>query len=106
MRRQRQLRYARVSRAGRRRSDGSHIGATGGILTSAPFVLERAFDAPRDRVWTAMTDAEHLKRWFGPPGGLSDATVDLREGGVFVYGIVVPGAADLRAKRTFAVIKP
>ena len=53
-----------------------------------------------------MTDAEHLKRWFGPPGGLSDATVDLREGGVFVYGIVVPGAADLRAKRTFAVIKP
>jgi hypothetical protein len=49
-----------------------------------------------------MTDAEHLKRWFGPPGGLSDATVDLREGGVFVYGIVVPGAADLRAKRTFS----
>lgn len=75
-------------------------------MTSAPFVLERTFDAPRALVWAAMTDADQLTRWFGPTGGLSHATVDLHEGGLFLYGIAAPGGGVFLAKRTFTEITP
>ena len=28
--------------------------------------LERILDAPRDLVWKAWTDPEHIKRWWAP----------------------------------------
>ena len=75
-------------------------------MTSKPFLLTRTFDAPRKLVWDAMTDAEHLKHWFGPTGQLDYASVDLREGSVFLYGIAAPDGRVMRAKRTFTEIKP
>lgn len=75
-------------------------------MTSKPFLLEHTFDAPRKQVWDAMTKAEHLKHWFGPTGELSYASVDLREGGVFLYGIATPDGRVMRAKRTFTDIRP
>ena len=75
-------------------------------MTSKPFVLTRTFDAPRNLVWEAMTDAEHLKHWFGPTGQLSYASVDLRPNGVFLYGIAAPDGSVMRAKRTFTEIVP
>lgn len=46
--------------------------------------VRRAFDAPRDRVFRAWTDATELKQWFAP-GELAvpRAEVDLRVGGRF-----------------------
>lgn len=38
---------------------------------------EVVIDAPVDRVWQLVTEAEHLGRWFGDAG----ADVDLRPGG-------------------------
>jgi uncharacterized protein YndB with AHSA1/START domain len=38
---------------------------------------EVLIDAPVDRVWELVTEAEHLGRWFGDAG----ADVDLRPGG-------------------------
>jgi uncharacterized protein YndB with AHSA1/START domain len=38
---------------------------------------EVVIDAPVDRVWQLVTEAEHLGRWFGDAG----AEVDLRPGG-------------------------
>lgn len=75
-------------------------------MTSKPFVLTHTFDAPRNLVWKAMTEAEHLKHWFGPTGQLSYASVDLRPGGVFLYGIAAPDGSVMRAKRTFTKIVP
>ncbi len=75
-------------------------------MTSTPFLLERTLDAPRTLVWDAMTKDEHLMRWFGPTGALAYASVDLRVGGVFLYGIAVPGGAVLHAKRTFTELTP
>jgi uncharacterized protein YndB with AHSA1/START domain len=75
-------------------------------MTSKPFTLERTFDMPRKRVWEAMTDAEHLKHWFGPTGELAYASVELREGGVFLYGIAAPDGRVMHAKRTFTEIAP
>lgn len=30
------------------------------------FEFRRAFDAPRDLVWEAMSKPEHVRRWYGP----------------------------------------
>lgn len=38
---------------------------------------ETHIEAPVERVWTLLTEAEHLGRWFGDAG----AEVDLRPGG-------------------------
>lgn len=73
-------------------------------MASRPFILTRTFDAPRKQVWEAMTEADHLMHWFGPTGSLSYATVELREGGVFLYGIAAPGGGVMRAKRTFTKV--
>ena len=31
----------------------------------AEFVMERLFDAPRELVWKALTEAERIPRWWG-----------------------------------------
>lgn len=32
------------------------------------FTMTRIFDAPVDKVWSAWTDEQSLKKWFGPKG--------------------------------------
>ena len=47
-------------------------------------VLERVVDVPRELVWAAWTQPEHLKRWFTPaPWTTVDCEIDLRPGGIF-----------------------
>lgn len=41
-------------------------------------VFERRFEAPRERVWRALTDLDELAAWLAP------AEIDLREGGSVV----------------------
>jgi uncharacterized protein YndB with AHSA1/START domain len=41
---------------------------------------EIVIDAPVERVWELITEAEHLGRWFGDAG----AEIDLRPGGALV----------------------
>ncbi|MCC2631623.1 MAG: ATPase [Patescibacteria group bacterium] len=31
-------------------------------------ILERTFDAPREKVWSAFSNADNLSRWWGPRG--------------------------------------
>jgi len=47
-------------------------------------VLERVIDVPRELVWKAWTQPEHVKKWFCPaPWSVSDCEIDLRPGGIF-----------------------
>jgi uncharacterized protein YndB with AHSA1/START domain len=47
-------------------------------------VITRVFDAPRELVFKAWTDREHLSRWYAPRGcTITFRTLDVREGGVF-----------------------
>jgi uncharacterized protein YndB with AHSA1/START domain len=47
-------------------------------------VLERIVDVPRELVWKAWTEPEHLKKWFTPaPWTTVDCEIDLRPGGIF-----------------------
>jgi len=49
-------------------------------------VLEREFKAPRELVFQAFTQAEHLKHWWGPRGWtLPVCHLDFRVGGVWHY---------------------
>jgi uncharacterized protein YndB with AHSA1/START domain len=58
-------------------------------------VLERTLDAPRDLVWKAQTEADHLKRWFAPkPYEITEAELDLRPGGIFRFRMVGPDGFD------------
>ena len=49
-------------------------------------MLTRIFDASRDLVWKAFTEAERLARWWGPQGyAMRVHALDFRPGGVFHY---------------------
>jgi uncharacterized protein YndB with AHSA1/START domain len=55
---------------------------------SEDFVISRMLDAPRDRVWQALTQPEHMQEWWSPTGfTMIAATVDLRPGGIFHCGL-------------------
>lgn len=52
------------------------------------FVISRVLDAPRERVWQALTNGERMKDWWGPTGfTVFAAKMDLRPGGVFLCGM-------------------
>jgi uncharacterized protein YndB with AHSA1/START domain len=54
---------------------------------TAPYIVSREFDAPRDLVWKANTEPERMARWFAPKGAKAVVKkMDFRPGGVFHYG--------------------
>lgn len=72
---------------------------------SKEFVLTRTFDAPRERVWKAWTEAARLKQWWGPKGfTVHTCKVDLRPGGVFHYGMKAPDGGDMWGKFVYREI--
>ncbi|HEX3856835.1 MAG TPA: SRPBCC domain-containing protein [Verrucomicrobiae bacterium] len=42
--------------------------AKGENLVGKEFIITREYDAPRELVWLACTDAKHLAQWWGPRG--------------------------------------
>jgi uncharacterized protein YndB with AHSA1/START domain len=84
----------------------------GGAASSAdpldrPFVVTRVFKAPRQLVWDAWTQREHLMRWMGPKGTtIAHATLDLRPGGLFHYGMQAPDGKLMWGKWVFREIAP
>lgn len=75
--------------------------------SSKEFVIERVFDAPRELVWKAFTEAERLKHWWGPKGfKMLSCKVDLSVGGIFHYGMQAPDGSEMWGKWTFREIVP
>jgi uncharacterized protein YndB with AHSA1/START domain len=57
--------------------------------------ITRVFDAPRDLVFKAWTDPEHLVRWYAPRGcAIHFSRIDLRPGGAFHSCIRTPDGHD------------
>jgi len=64
--------------------------------TIEPFRIERLLDAPRERVWRAWTEVEHLVHWWGPKGfTVRHCTVDLRPGGKMHYCLRAPDGSEM-----------
>ena len=58
-------------------------------------VITRMLDAPRELVWKALTDPEHLIRWWGPRGFTSTFhEIDVRPGGVWRFIMHGPDGVD------------
>ncbi len=54
-------------------------------------VLQREIPFARELVWKAITDPEHMQRWWGPDGfTIEDLTMDLRVGGTWTFVMVGP----------------
>jgi uncharacterized protein YndB with AHSA1/START domain len=54
------------------------------ILDTRTLRLVRVFDAPRERVFAAWTDADQFMQWMCPPGyGLDKCDLDVRPGGAW-----------------------
>jgi len=76
------------------------------VEKSEEFAITRVFDAPRERVWKAWTEAECLKQWWGPKGfTVHTSKVDLRPGGVFHYGMKAPDGSDMWGRFVYREIK-
>jgi len=74
--------------------------AAGDSVAQAPtedLVIERVFDAPRERVFEVFTKPEHLRRWWGPKmvTAITIAEYDARPGGKVFLGERYPDGAVL-----------
>ena len=57
--------------------------------------LERILDAPRELVWRALTDPEHMKRWWAPrPYQTPECEIELKPGGKFYTRMTGPDGFD------------
>ena len=67
----------------------------------------RVFDAPRDLVFSAFTDAKHLAHWWGPNGFTTTThAFDFRPGGVWRFVMHGPDGRDYQNRITFDEISP
>lgn len=70
--------------------------------------VSRVFDAPRELVWKAMTDPEHVGVWWGPDGFTTTTkSIDVRPGGSWVYTMHGPDGRDYPNAMTYReVVRP
>ena len=74
--------------------------STTDAMAAAPpgqeLTVTRTFDAPRELVWKAFTEAERLMQWWGPKGvTMRVAKMDLRPGGRFHYCYEMPNGSEM-----------
>jgi uncharacterized protein YndB with AHSA1/START domain len=70
--------------------------------------IERVFDAPRARIFEALTRPDLVRQWLlGPPGWtMPVCEIDLRPGGAFRYVWHNPEKEDMGMRGTFREIVP
>src|ERR1700729_2323586 len=72
---------------------------------STDFIISRVFDAPRELVWKAFTDPEHMKEWWGPKGSVIVASkMDFRVGGTYHGAMREPASNVMWAKFVYREI--
>src|SRR6185503_4359023 len=70
-------------------------------------VITRVFDAPRELVWKAWTDPEHVVRWWGPKNYTSPVCkIDFRVGGKYLFCMRSPEGKDYWSTGTYREIIP
>jgi uncharacterized protein YndB with AHSA1/START domain len=70
-------------------------------------VITRTFPASREAVWKAWTDADSLKRWWGPKGfEMVRLTLDLKPGGKMHYGMKAPNGPVMWGRFVYEEIEP
>jgi uncharacterized protein YndB with AHSA1/START domain len=72
-----------------------------------PVLITRVFDAPREKIWQAWTDPEHIKKWWGPKDFTSpDAEMDVRPGGKYKLSMLGTGFPKLWSGGVYEEVVP
>ncbi len=85
------------------------IGETESTQRSArdELIITRIFDAPRELVWKAWTEPEHLQRWWGPKDYTAPACkIDFRVGGKYLFCMRSPEEKDYWSTGVYHEIVP
>ncbi len=71
-------------------------------------VITRVFDAPREMVFDAWTDPQHIHCWWGPRGFTTTVhEMDVRPGGIWLLTMNGPDGTDYKNRIVFLeVVKP
>lgn len=81
-----------------------------GILIVTPgceIVTKRAFQFPRQLVYRAWTEPDHLKNWWGPKGFTNTFYIhDVRPGGRWSFMMHGPEKGNYPNECTFTVVRP
>jgi uncharacterized protein YndB with AHSA1/START domain len=65
-------------------------------------VMTRIYEAPRDLVWEAMTQPEHVRQWWGGPGFTNPVCeMDVRPGGTWHHVMRFPDGRELKMEFVF-----
>lgn len=70
-------------------------------------VITRLLDAPRELVWKALTEPEHLIQWWGPRGFTNTFhEINIRPGGVWRFDMHGADDRDYDNRVTFKEVTP
>jgi uncharacterized protein YndB with AHSA1/START domain len=71
-------------------------------------VITRLFDAPRELVWKAITDPQHVAQWYGGHGFTNPVCeMDVRQGGIWRQVMQAPSGAQFTINSVFLeVLEP
>jgi len=77
-------------------------------ITDREILLTRVFDAPRELVFNAWIDPNHIAQWFGPDGFTTTILgMDVRPGGVWRFIMHGPDGVDYPNKIVYVeIVKP
>jgi uncharacterized protein YndB with AHSA1/START domain len=74
-------------------------------LAKRVLTLKRTFNAPRELVWEAWTQPEHIALWWGPKGMKTRVTeCDFKKGGKWKYIMTAPNGAEFPAEGVYIEI--
>jgi uncharacterized protein YndB with AHSA1/START domain len=75
--------------------------------TEKELLIKRTFDAPRQLVFEAITQPEHVRRWYGPSYlTLTVCEIDLRVGGKWRYVLQAPDGSEHAFSGEYLEIAP
>src|ERR1700686_760274 len=75
--------------------------------TEREVVMTRVFDAPRGRVFDALTQADLFRRWVWPRGwSLAVCEIDLKVGGAWRSVLRGPGSKEMGMRGVYQEIVP
>jgi uncharacterized protein YndB with AHSA1/START domain len=82
-----------------------NMSSSTGSTSDREFVHSRLIHAPRERVFRAFSEPEHLARWWGPNGFTSTFhTFDLRVGGKWTFVLHGPDGTDYPNDNVFVEV--
>jgi uncharacterized protein YndB with AHSA1/START domain len=69
-------------------------------------VISRVFDAPRELVWRAWTEPQHIVKWWGPRGFTTTVeAMDVRPGGEWKHVMHGPDGKDYPNHTVFTEVR-